>query len=115
VIDVAQGLINERGHVRVEEAVDDGAPAAITDDESEVPQDAELVGDAGCSISNSALSSPTAQGLTRRRARIRTREAVDNAPIRRAMSWAVSRVSGLLTVEWTGSSMHACSHAHTYM
>jgi hypothetical protein len=55
------------------------------------------------------------QGLTRGRARIRTREAVDNAPMRRAMSCAVLWESGLLTVEWTGSPVHAWVHAHTYM
>jgi hypothetical protein len=37
VIDVAQGFVDERRHVRVEEPVDDGAPASIADDQSEVP------------------------------------------------------------------------------
>jgi hypothetical protein len=45
VIDVAQCLIDQRGHVRIEEPVYDGAPVSIADDEPEVSEDSELMGD----------------------------------------------------------------------
>jgi hypothetical protein len=37
VVDVAQCFVNQRGDVRIEEPLDDGAPVSIADDEAKVP------------------------------------------------------------------------------
>jgi hypothetical protein len=47
VIDVAQGLVDQRCHVGVEEPVYDGAAIAVTDDQSEISQDPQLMGHSG--------------------------------------------------------------------
>ena len=45
VLDVVDGLVEQVGDVGVVERVDDGPSAAVADDEAEMAEDAELVGD----------------------------------------------------------------------
>jgi len=45
VLDVVQRLIQEVGNVRVMERVDDAAAAPLADDEPQVTEQAQLVGD----------------------------------------------------------------------
>jgi hypothetical protein len=47
VLDVTQGFVEQRRHVRVVESVDHMASVAATQDESEVSQDPQLMGDGG--------------------------------------------------------------------
>ena len=47
VFDVVDGFLEQNGNVAVVEGVDDPAPLALADDEAEVAEDPELVGDGG--------------------------------------------------------------------
>jgi hypothetical protein len=47
VLDVVDGLLEKHADVAVVEGVDDAAPFAFADDEAEVTEDPELVGDGG--------------------------------------------------------------------
>jgi hypothetical protein len=45
VINVTQRFVDQGGHVAVEEAIDDVTAVAIPDDQTEIPQHAQLMGD----------------------------------------------------------------------
>jgi hypothetical protein len=45
VLDVADGLVDQRGHVVVVQGVDDPAPVTLADDQPDVAQEAQLMGD----------------------------------------------------------------------
>ena len=89
MLDVVDGLLEQDADVAVVEGVDDPAPLRVADDEAEVAEQAELVGDGGCSIATASARSLTDQGESRSRARMRTRLGVASACIVCATSRAV--------------------------
>ena len=90
VLDVVDGLVDERGDVVVVQLVDDVAAAPLADDEAQVAQDAQLLATGGCDMPIAAASSPTLHAPARRRPRIRTRLGAASACIASATSPAVA-------------------------
>jgi hypothetical protein len=107
VIDVAECLVEQRGDMRVEQAVDHLAPSSSANDESKVSEYSQLVGDGGllhlqlcAEVTNGAV--PGAQA------------GQDSDPAgRRERTHQTSDVLGRLLGERTANSgVRGRSHAH---
>ena len=89
MLDVEDGLVEQVGHVRVVQGVDDAAPAPLPDDEAEMAKDSQLVRDGRLLHADRGRELPTADGPSRRRPRMRTRDGVASACMVCATSRAV--------------------------